>query len=117
MAQSARDKIRGALMGATPVFRSEVVNYNGVDVELRQPSVAVRRDLYRKCQDENGKVDFLDFLTWSVIYNAYVPETNERVFIPEDYEVLVAKPTGGFLDEFGEVASRLMNLEETEEKK
>jgi len=114
--KSLRDKIRSATVGAASQFKREEVKFGGIEVEIRQPSVKVRRELYSKCSDDSGKIDILDFMTWGVIYNTYVPGTNEHVFDSSDYDAMVEKPAGGFLDQFGEVVSRLMNVEDVEGK-
>ena len=114
---SVRDAIRKATLGTTAKFKSEKVKFNGVEVEIRQPSVKGRKELFHRCMDEAGRVDTMEFLTWGVIYNTYVPGTDELVFEDSDYDALVSRPSGGFLDKFGEVAARLMNEEEDSEKK
>lgn len=114
---SQRDAIRAATLGQNVPFKKEVVNYNGVDVEIRQPSHKSRRELFKKCTDESGKVDMLAFLAYAVILNTYVPGTEETVFEESDFEVMVAKPAGGFLDKYGSVAASLLNVEEDIESK
>lgn len=109
--ESIRNSIRAATLGFTVPFKSEIINFNGVDVEIRQPSHKSRTELYKKATDESGKVDMLSFLTYAVILNTYVPGTQETVFEESDFEVMVAKPVGGFLDKFGETASKLLNVE------
>ena len=59
----------------------------------------------------------LSFLVWSVIHNTYVPNTDELVFDELDYDSLVDNPTGGFVDEFSEVAARLVNVDTASKKK
>jgi len=114
---SIRDSIRSATVGSKAEFKKEIVEFNGRKVEIRQPSVKVRRELFKRCMDDQGRVDSMDFLVWAVIYNTYVPGTDERVYDEEDYDAFISKPAGGFMDKFGEVASKLMNVEESTEKK
>lgn len=111
MTKSARDAIREATVGSQPNFKSETVEYNGVEVEIRQPSYKDRKNLVNKCRDKDGNLDTLDFTVWAVIYNTFVPGTNDRVFEKGDYEKLVEFPAGGFLDQFGEKAAELLNTE------
>ena len=114
---SLRDQIRTATLGSGAKFKSEVVEYNGIEVEIRQPSVKVRTELFNKCMDENGRVKMTEFLVWAMIYNTFVPNTEELVFEEEDYDSLMARPAGGFLDKFGNKASELLNVEDDIEKK
>lgn len=109
--KSIRDQIRAATIGAKSEFKTELVDWNGVEVEIRQPTHKSRKELFNKCKDKDGNLDATEFLVWSVIRNTYIPKTNETVFEAADYDALVEKPAGGFLDKFGEVAVRLFNPE------
>jgi len=111
---SIRDQIRSATLGQTAEFKKEVVTYNGIDVEIRQPSNKSRKAIMAKSM-KGDKVDFADFMAHAVIENTYVPETEVRVFEAADYDVMMEKATGSFLDQFGETASKLMNVEEGDE--
>jgi hypothetical protein len=113
---SVRDNIRAKTVGANSEFRKKTIKYEGIEVELRQPSVGSRKALMHKASIE-GKLDTAEFLVWGVIYNTYVPETNELVFEESDYDVLIEKPTGGFMDQFAEVIAELMNVNSEVEKK
>lgn len=128
---SKRDKLRNATLGVQPVFKSEFIEYNGQKYEMRQPTIKSRAELRDKCiksverhepkgtnKTENSvDVNIFEFLVWSVIQNTFVPGTDERVFTEEDYDVLVSNPTGGFMDEFSEVASAIVNVKSEEVKK
>lgn len=115
---SIRDDLRSKILGKAPVFKSEIVEYDGCKYEVRQPSVRSRKNLFEKCMDEEGRVKTGDFLTYGVIYNTYVPGTNDLVFEETDYDVLMNQPSGGILDKLGAVASTLLNTEdESVEKK
>ena len=104
---STRNQVRSALLSKSE-FRKEVVEYNGIKVEIRQPSVKGRQKILRDATVD-GTIDSMEFLTRSVIENTYMVGTDERVFEDADYDVLVNKPTGGFLDKFGEKCAELMN--------
>ena len=108
---SDRDAIRKATLGAKKNFKTEVVAFNGVEVEIRQPSHKARKNLIKKVRDDQGNVDPFDFVVWATIENVYVPGTDEKVFDPEDYDMLMEQPTGSFLDEFGEKAVEIFNPE------
>lgn len=108
---SSRSSIRDALLSAKTEFKSEVVPLNGVDVEVRQSTVKSRSELMKR-STVDGAVEFGAFLVWGVIYNTYVPGTNEKVFDEQDYDVLMEDPTGGIVDQLGEAISKIMNVSE-----
>ena len=110
--QSIRDQIRAATIGEKSEFKSKIVKYNGIEVEIRQPSVKSRKEIMTKAMTDTGTIDFAEFLTFAVLYNTYVPDTEELVFEDTDYDGLMAKPTGGFMDQFGADAAELMNVED-----
>jgi hypothetical protein len=113
---STRKEIRDALMGAKSEFKKEVVKFNGVEVEIRQPTVKSRKEIMERAT-KNGEISTFEFLVWAVIESTFVKGTDEKVFEYEDYDSLVSKPVGGFMDKFGEIASNLMNVEEDVGKK
>jgi hypothetical protein len=114
---SKRDALRSAILGKKPTFRSEIVKHEGESYELRQPSNKSRRDLFKKVTDEAGRIDMMDFVLWAVIYNTYEPGTDNTVFEESDYDVLANLPAGGVVDKLGDVASKLLNVEEDSGKK
>lgn len=109
---SIRDNLRSKILGKSHVFKSEVVEYDGDQYEVRQPSVKSRKMLFKKCMSEDGRIDTGDFIAWGVIYNTFVPGTDELVFEETDYEVLMSLPSGGILDKLGTVASAMLNVED-----
>ena len=114
---SLRDDIRTAMLGKSAVFKNKVVKIDGVEVEMRQPTVKSRSELFKKCTDKDGNISHSDFLVWSVIYNTFIPGTNEAVFEEADYDSLVSRPVGGIVDQLGATAGELMNVEQDTEKK
>ncbi|MCK5604287.1 hypothetical protein KAR91_20530 [Candidatus Pacearchaeota archaeon] len=110
--KTLRDQIRAATLGEKSEFKNEIVTYNGVKVELRQPTVKVRKDLMDKSMNEDGKINVLMFMTYGVIYNTYIPDTNELVYEETDFDAMMDKPVGCFLDSFGEKISNLLNIED-----
>ena len=109
---SLRDAIRKATLGSQSEFKKEVVKWNGVEVELRQPSVKQRQELFKRCVGDGGKIDSLEFMTLGVIACTYVPGTDEKVFDDTDYDGIMARPAGGFLDKFGAQIAELTNVDE-----
>ena len=110
--KTLRDQIRAATLGEKSEFKNEIVTYNGVKVELRQPTVKVRKDLMDKSMNEEGKINVLMFMTYGVIYNTYLPSTNELIYEGTDLDAMMEKPVGGFLDIFGERVANLLNIED-----
>lgn len=107
-----RDSVRTALFSGAPKFRSELVEIDGVTVEVRQPSIRVRRELFNKCTTPSGNIDPNEFLIWSIIKNTYLPGSRtKRVFEDGDYEQLMNQPTGGWVDTLIDTMSRLTNPE------
>jgi hypothetical protein len=113
---SNRSSIRDGLLSTKVEFKSKIVTVNGVEVEVRQPSVKSRRDLMKRATD-GGSVDLALFMVWGVIFNTYVPATNELVFDEMDFDALMEKPVGGFIDQLSEAASEMMNVDEDLENK
>lgn len=113
---TTRKQTRDALLGAKEEFKAEVVEFNGVKVEIRQPSYKARREIMKRARDGDN-IDPFEFLVWAVIENTYVESGDEKVFEDTDYEALVSRPVGGFIDKFGEKASELMNLEQDIEER
>lgn len=112
--------IRDKLLGTSPTFKSVKVEWEGTKVEIKQPSRKDWKALVKK-STVKGEIDNVEFLTWAVIYNTYVPGTDERVFGPEHYDMIMAMPMGGFLEEFGNKALEVIvpeqaNMSELEGK-
>lgn len=116
MAQSMRDKIRSATLGKKTQFRSKIFEYEGFEVEFRQPNLRDRKALLDHAKNGKGEFDMIEFIVWSVILNTYIPGTNEKVFDENDYEVMMQQNTGSFVDQFGTEISELMNTENTDSK-
>ena len=116
MAQSIRDQIRAATLGAKPQFKSKEVEYNGISVELRQPNLRDRKKLLEASRNSKGDFDVILFTVNSVILCTYIPGTSEKVFSPEDVEAFMELNTGSFVETFSAAVSELMNTEETNVK-
>ena len=114
MAQSIRDKIRGATLGKKSNFKTKIFDWEGFEVEFRQPNLRQRRNLLKKAKDKNGEVDIIDFIVHSVIECTFVPNTGDNVFEYEDYDSLMEQGSGSFVEVFGAEISNLMNLQDEE---
>lgn len=128
-----RDKIRSKTVGAKTKFANETLEIDGVEVEVRQPSVKTRSVLMKMSRDPKkakgmdtdniSADDVLSSLNYgkmqvlSVIYCTYVPGTDELVFDESDYDALINQPAGGFVDDISTVAMNLMNAKPEEDAK
>ena len=112
MAQSIRDQIRAATLGAKPQFKSKEVDYNGISVELREPNLKDRRKLLEMAKNSKGEFDMVSFIIYSVILCTFIPGTSEKVFSPEDADAFFELNTGGFVEVFSSAVSELMNVSE-----
>ncbi len=111
---SLRDRLRAKTVGAKKKFPSEILEHDGEQYEIRQPSVANRAAIMKKARIQTGDVEQLDIAAlqiWAIIKCTYVPETNERVFEDSDAQNFLDGPGGLFVDKFAAVAMRLMNVE------
>lgn len=129
-----RDKLRGLTIGRSfqlvkklvdfyPPKYVEVVNPDGttsleldgfeetpVRVEVRQPTVAERNKLVAACKNENGVLNEMEFIIQAALRFTHDPESGERLYGLEDYDCLASQPSGGFVDQFGEEAIKLLTL-------
>ena len=81
-----------------------------IRVEVRQPTVAERNKLVVACKNENGVLNEMEFIIQAALRFTYDPESGERLYALEDYDALAGQPSGGFVDQFGEEAIKLLTL-------
>jgi hypothetical protein len=116
--KTAKNKIREATVGARKRYNSENVEFNGVNIEVRQLSIADRRDYLDKTIDtQNQQADMLKLQVYSIIASCYVPGTNEKIFDETDYSAIANSVTGGFADLCWEAIQRLSNFTVDDAKK
>jgi len=135
--EDLRKQIRSKTIGAKATFKTEIIEYDDVKIEVRQPSVATRAQMMKRSRDTSkvrsrasGKdareVDAEDVLStldygkmqaWACIYCAYVPGTDETVYEEQDFSGLLNQPSGGFVDKISEAAMNLMNVTPKEDAK
>ena len=112
---TTRDEIRSKTVGSKKVFRSEKLSYNGMEIEFRQPSIRLRKEIHdrsiKEGKEDEGKVDLWTYMVWSVIYCSFVPGGKELVFEDGDFENLMDQPAGGFVDEFSTKIAELLNVD------
>lgn len=76
---------RAQALGSRKV-KSKIVMINGVEVELRQQSLA------KILSPANDKLSQIDRAVLSFIDHAYFPGTDERIFAPTDLDVIKSWP-------------------------
>lgn len=115
-AKDIKDEIRAKTIGSANIFKSRIVSYDGIEVEIKEPSVKDWGEILEKVtsgstDEENKGMDFKEYLIWSVICCSYVPGTSIRVFEDTDYETFLGKPKSGFITEFSDIAGELMRVD------
>lgn len=80
-----RDDLRATIFG-NKKFAKETVNFFGVDIELRQPSLAQ----IIAARAEDAQVGIINIL----VQYAYIPGTDEHVFEDTDADGLKSMPFG-----------------------
>ena len=111
-AKKLRDELRAKTVGSACIFKSRIKEYNGVEVEIREPSVETWGLILEKARGSKGEtIKFSEYLLWTVIYCTFVPGTNLLLFEDTDYDGLKTKPKDSFVSEFNEIAQQLMELD------
>jgi 2-hydroxy-3-keto-5-methylthiopentenyl-1-phosphate phosphatase len=98
-----RDEYRAKILGTTHAPKSEVVEFFGMQVELRQASLG---EMLEFQQREDGKSAIVS----SLIARAFIPGTNVRIFEDTDEAVLMSKPFGADFNRINEVLVRLSEV-------
>lgn len=98
--KSARDLIFSSEHTTT---KKEVVTFNGVDLELRQPSV----DQFISAQSEG---DSKAFMVKMLIDYSYIAGTDEKPFDAADYDQLVAMPMNASWTNVINAIQKLMDI-------
>lgn len=107
-----RAEMRAAIFNVAPSFASELVQVEGIEYLVRQPSVDERSIIYLRAGVTGGDVKQMNLAAlqvWSVVSCTRVPVSEELVFEVADVPSLLARPAGGLVDKLAEVAMRLMN--------
>lgn len=122
---SIKDKIREKTVGKSKDFKSERVEVDkGLEVEVREPSVAQRTKILQKSKVQSAQankdfdsIDTGKMQAYAIIECTYTPD-GEKVFDESDLDSMLNSPsTAGWLDKVGEVALKLLNVQEDEEVK
>jgi len=98
-----RDDLRKAIFEAEEAKpKSEVFKFNGVDVEWRQPTIEATQNTESR-EAMEGK----NFMVMMLIENTFIPGTNERIFVLDDYDALIKMPMSR---QFNEVVQRISGI-------
>ena len=107
--QSARDLLRSKTVGKEAVFQKELVEYDGSQLEVREPTVSIWSKIVDKSRpEENADLDLEMFTLWTVILCTYVPGTDELVYEEDDYESLSKQPRTGFMGKLNNAATKIL---------
>lgn len=115
--QSARDKIRAATVGSSDIVRSKIVKIKDVEIEVHQPTIEQSQIIEQKVSAVDGHTDVTKRILWTVIFLSYQPGTKTKVFEPTDFDTLLKKPTGGFVETLFLEICALSNTDVDVEKK
>ena len=113
-AVSLRDKIRSKTLGVQPVFKTRSIQYDGMEIELREPNISQWGDLIKQARNKDETINIGEFMVRLVLYCSYVPGTDELVFEEGDYAKLKKQPRSGFVAQLSDVATALITLDQSE---
>lgn len=106
-----RDQLRARIFSAdNRKFRSEVVEFFGMEVEVRQPSLG-------QILNAQNMDDRREAIIKIIIDYCYVPGTNERVFEAADRDSLMALPFGEDILRVNEAITRMTQIDVAGERK
>jgi hypothetical protein len=114
---SIRDQIRAKTVAKQKNFKHEIVKFDDIDVEIRQPTVGDRASIIDSAAtpDEkapNGvRVDLAKLQVSAVLACAFVPGSDEKAYDEADRPSMLAAPAGGWFDDLAKVAMRMVNVD------
>ena len=107
---ATRDEIRRATLGSPAVVESATVEWNGVQLEVRRPTLRLQREIERASTLKDGSRDALAQVAHALIQCVYVPGTGEHVFDRADVDGLLDRSekdfVGVLMRALGELASK-----------
>ena len=86
-AQTARDALRGKLLGSAPKAERKLITLFGHEIELRQPTLQAILEAQDIEEETERSVHM-------IIEYSYVPGTAERLFESTDKDVILQWPFG-----------------------
>ena len=113
--------LRSITVGAKVEHRKETVKFQGLEFEVRSPTVGARSQILESSRkmDAQGEAsfDFGLFRILAVVHLTYDPNSGEKVFSTTDIPVMLESPTGSYVDVLGAVAEALINVDPEETAK
>lgn len=96
-------------------FKKEVINFFGVQIEIRQSSI---RNIIDQASEPDNAFEEKRHVTIEVLLNnTFVPGTDDRVFEEADVDSLMSLPFGEDFSRVVDVYNRLSGVKVAEEKK
>ena len=110
-------KLRDKIFTKKVQFEEKEVDFDGDKIILRQPDLKVRSDIYKQAAKTDAKkgnmeVDITKLQVYTVIYCAFDPETDKRIFNKGDYKKLSESALGTYV--INKLADEAMQLMEAE---
>ena len=99
-----RKELRDALLGNKTKPESELITVFSMEIELRQPTLAVIMKSRDDLSNEERVADM-------IVEYAYVPGTDEKVFEKADRQAILQWPFGKDLTELQNAITRLTGLD------
>ena len=105
----ARKDLRNKIF-SQPKRKEVIVNINGAEIALRQPSVGQLLQMQENTDNTDAFINMM-------LEYAYVPGTDEKVFEKEDVAVIMEWPVESWFTQVGTAFAELTSLDvETAEK-
>lgn len=92
--KAARDAIRAATVGAPAVRKSLVVEWKGVQCEVRRPGIDRQIFIDKVSTSSDGTTDRRKQLFLGLISCVFVPGTDIQVFEPADEDNVLSRDAG-----------------------
>ena len=108
-----RDSIRSKLLATKPRKTKIYTTSDGVDIEIRQPTVGQRGRMLKAAGITATNTELKDIVAMQVaaiVECVYVPG-GEKLFDWNDEQVLADLPTSSWFDEVANLAMETMNVE------
>jgi len=107
--------LRSITVGAKVEHRTETVELQGLEFEVRSPTVGARSQILESSRktDAQGEIsfDFGLFRILAVVHLTHDPTSGDKVFSTTDIPVMLEAPTGSYVDVLGAVAEALINVD------